>query len=218
MKRYLFAFLLLASFSVYAAPVVYVVEGDLTLTFGSDAYGLDGAHFELVAQTNTNSTPSDIIEMGSGTTTLYNSESSVGDFQMSFVLTLTNRPGSAADSIIEGNFDSASTHNRSDLSQDEVSFPGGQYDLLGEFDGLRMPSVRLIFAGIYYPDGVPIPLPGDFSSSDLDTILMSSWQQGLGIYYETSNLTASGSLVPIPPAILLFPSALAGLAWFRRKA
>jgi hypothetical protein len=212
----------------HAELISYKIEGDLTATkvTASDFSVLDGAHFERIITFDVSAEP----------LLIYSFESSSNVFKdfhyrsVSDELRLTNRPDGFADKFIDlTNAPLANNSSGGDVYivdrlessfGESMQFQRKTTSSVGEYPGLdnelEIGFVRLDWNGQdrfdSTTDGNQL-LPAVLNYDSLNT---ASWFSHVsGQTYAPSNVSIS--MVPIPAALWLFGSALAGLGWMRRK-
>ncbi|MSR09947.1 MAG: hypothetical protein EXR82_10615 [Gammaproteobacteria bacterium] len=218
----LLAGLLLESMA-QAAPLTYVLEGDLQLIQSLDYWQLDGAHFVWTLETDTDwRLP---ITEGNNPTDAYYGPAATS------VMTITNRPvggyqynpGPAPD--VTTNVKSVDpTANPLMFSTFNYPVGVGRRDFLTirggyleAFDYLDFTGVKIEFPSEYFPGNEAASLPLNF-----DTAVQKIWdpwdaQPKYAAKYQPINWTITASVVPIPPAVFLFGSALGLMGVMRRK-
>lgn len=212
------AFLLLICLSGHALamPVTYQITGTLSLSSDTaDTANLDGASFQWTIMTDTSFTPS---EFPDSSTVGFNAYAILGN-----EMRLTHRPNGYSDlafpltaEIIYGRYTSVA-----EAADDELG--PGSYDVfrVGKSRGLVFPGgfaakeLNIVFFDSFFSSG-PM-LPGAFTMADLITVYTKGDWRAAGSSYRTSEMMAISSTIPLPSTLLLFGSAIAGLALQGRR-
>jgi hypothetical protein len=167
---------------------------------------------------------------GDGTTTVWTGLTGI---LISNIFHITNRPNGAPDLFVEGSPYSQdvivlTVQNAARASlgtttyNDAVGLFGGLFS--GALQGVHFSELFIHFNGNIIPgwDGYVTEPPYSFSTSDVHSVADNIWvgpvpRHGVDVGYRPIMLSASASVVPVPPAVYLFGSALGVMGWMRRK-
>lgn len=207
----LLAFLLFQS-QANAVPLNYILEGDLSLSSGTDQFEVSGAHFVWRIQADTDAAPTNTSQLGS--TTPPGTRAAYGP-ALGGSIALTNRP-SGRSNIVSDVFAFSQAYTYGLATENYPSLP------LAPLDRLILPISKidvfpLIIGGVgvslprtFFAGSDAAPLPELFNSTQVISIAPGLFRtDDSSIMYSQHNLSLSVvSSVPEPAATWLMGCGL----------